>query len=322
METEEVQNQKLAQIFFPYVADRKKNIQNDALQFVHYTTAEAAMSIIQNQEVWMRNASCMNDFSEVQHGIECLTSAYNTDAAGKEFQIILNSISPGVTTLIEKTFNENCRDLPSKTYLTCFSEHDPTENTLGRLSMWRAYCNKSGVAIVMNNKAFFGGSTDLNVYTSPVEYLDHGGFSVAFRKMILNIQSEAEFLKTIRQDTVANFVCMMFIFAALSAKHPAFREEREWRLIHSSVFGNSLHLKKGIHSINGVPQTVYKIPLKNNPLAKLTDVEIPELINKIIIGPTEYSLTLQNTFIDLLRTAGVKNPAERVIVSNIPLRTG
>src|SRR4051812_4792419 len=34
----------------------------------HYTSAEAALSIIKTKRIWMRNTTCMADYREVQHG--------------------------------------------------------------------------------------------------------------------------------------------------------------------------------------------------------------------------------------------------------------
>jgi hypothetical protein len=45
-------------------------------KFVHYTTAEAALSIIRSKRLWMRNATCMADYSEVTHGYRYLTGAF------------------------------------------------------------------------------------------------------------------------------------------------------------------------------------------------------------------------------------------------------
>ncbi len=47
---------------------------NDELRFVHYTSAEAALSIIRSKRIWMRNTTCMSDYREVKHGIMSWTS--------------------------------------------------------------------------------------------------------------------------------------------------------------------------------------------------------------------------------------------------------
>src|SRR6266853_1802850 len=42
------------------------------LRCVHYTSAEAALSIIESKRIWMRNATCMTDYREVKHGFTIL----------------------------------------------------------------------------------------------------------------------------------------------------------------------------------------------------------------------------------------------------------
>lgn len=36
----------------------------DNLQFIYYTSAETAMSILKSKEIWFRNARVMNDYEE------------------------------------------------------------------------------------------------------------------------------------------------------------------------------------------------------------------------------------------------------------------
>jgi len=35
------------------------------------------MKILETGTIWMRQASCMNDYMEVQHGTDCLAAAWN-----------------------------------------------------------------------------------------------------------------------------------------------------------------------------------------------------------------------------------------------------
>ena len=102
----------------------------------------------------------------------------------------------------------------------------------------------------------------------------------------------------------------MFQFAAICTKHPGFSEEQEWRAIYLPKLGEPSHLKMEIRSISGVPQLIYKIPLRN----------IPGLFNRLIIGPTQYPGALRDAFVELLTKAGVEKAAEKVFVSHIPLR--
>ena len=81
--------QRLFQIFHPLAAAKEAKIRSDGTRFVYYTSADVATQIIRKREIWMRKLSCMNDFSEVRHGWECLAKAYNESDGGKKLQAVL-----------------------------------------------------------------------------------------------------------------------------------------------------------------------------------------------------------------------------------------
>jgi hypothetical protein len=112
----------------------------------------------------------------------------------------------------------------------------------------------------------------------------------------------------------------MFCYAMLCKNHPGFREEREWRVVHTPRFEPSSRLIHDLQVVRGAPQPTYKIPLKNVPEENLLGVEIPELVNRIIIGPTQHPLPMYEAFVTLLEQAGAQDAASKVKVSDIPLR--
>jgi hypothetical protein len=65
---------------------------------------------------------------------------------------------------------------------------------------------------------------------------------------------------------------------------------------------------------------VYKIPLRNVPEEGFVGAEIPELIDRIIIGPTQFPYAIADAFHQVLEQVGVKGAGNRIIVSDIPLR--
>lgn len=60
--------EKLNKIFHCDYHKRMEELKKSTNKLVHYTSASAGLKILQNKEIWMRRVSCMNDFSEVQHG--------------------------------------------------------------------------------------------------------------------------------------------------------------------------------------------------------------------------------------------------------------
>jgi hypothetical protein len=55
--------ERLLKIFMPNAYRQQERLRTEGRRFVHYTNAEAALSILRSKEVWMRKSSCMNDFA-------------------------------------------------------------------------------------------------------------------------------------------------------------------------------------------------------------------------------------------------------------------
>jgi hypothetical protein len=140
-----------------------------------------------------------------------------------------------------------------------------------------------------------------------------------FSQVVDNIGSETEFLRAQGRDEIINRIFHMLRFAALSTKHPGFAEEKEWRVLFGPTLQKSEWIKSEIIALNGVRQPVYKLPLDN--IAEVSLVAgIPELLDRIIIGPTEFPFALGAAFQQLLTDAGVKDAENKISVSRIPLR--
>ena len=316
----EKQQLKITTLFFPYASERQLRVWASNERFVHYTSVEGAIGILRNKEIWMRKASCMSDFSEVQHGLNCLYSAYRDENFGGRFKKTVEKIAPGLSGEIEKLFDGWTPHFFANTYLTCLSEHDASEDLIGRLSMWRAYGSNTGVALVIRTKAFHGGQGAFASTTSPVAYLRDEDFKQEFLKIVLNIEQNVDLIAALGREALKTIVFNVFRFAAVSTKHPGFKEEREWRIIHSPTILASKHLIREVRVIGGTPQPIYKIPLRDFPETGPVGVEIPSLLERIIVGPTQYPLAVAEAFVELLGAAGDKEAASKVFVSDIPIR--
>ncbi len=313
------EQRRIGQVFFPVFTRRFDQLKGQSTPLVHYTSAEAAINIIRSKEFWMRSAWCMNDYSEVEHGVNYLSNTYRGEA-GQIFKKIVDDAHPGLCNEIWELFNEWGPSLARQAYIACFSEHHKDEDEHGRLSMWRAYGGKSGVALVLNHKPFVIESDALRAYTSPVEYCTPKEFVVEFSNLTKSIESNFSFLQQLSRDIVRNLIFNAFKYAALSTKHPGFKEEREWRVIYLSEMEQSKRLTMRVTTIKGVPQKVYGIPLGNLPDEGFVGAELPELIKKIIIGPTDHPFAIYEALVHELEVAGVKDASERLVVSGIPLR--
>lgn len=228
---------------------------------------------------------------------------------------------PGIKTELEDLINGWLPIWREEAFITCFSEHDDDEDDHGRLSMWRAYGAPTGVAMVMNPDVFHSSTDALAAYTSPVAYLSKEDFLVEFQRKTTLINQNSEWLVDRGRQRFLNYLFSMFKYALLCTKHPGFSEEREWRVIYVPKEEKSTRIVDTIKTITGFPQSVCEIPLEDVPEENLIGASIPKLLDRLIVGPSEYAHEISSTLIKLLDAAGVENASERVRVSGIPLRT-
>ncbi len=314
--------EKLAAIFMPYATERTKRVRELNLKFVHYTSAASALSLLRENRVMMRTTACMNDYREFEHGLDHLIRFFQDTESRRAFFSAINKCGEG---LAEEAVGLFDRWLPHNrfnVYVTCLSEHLPEEDMYGRLSMWRAYGRGSvGVAMVLNNEPFWQTSQILAAYASPVAYLRNEDFNNELLRVAKNVDDNCDFLRSVPRQNQVTAIFYALMFSASCTKHPGFAEETEWRLVHLPSLKPSKALERSIETINGIPQTVYKLPLKDIPAEGLRGIEIPILLHKLIIGPSNFPAPLYEAFVSVLKEAGVEGAEEKVTVSDIPLRS-
>ena len=310
---------RITHIFFPYTEQKTREVTSSGGRFVYYTTAETATSILRNKQFWMRNTAAMNDYLEVEHGFECLNKSYDA-SPGIAFNAALNTCFPGLADEIKDFFNGWLPSIRRDTYITCMSEHLRAEDQHGRLSMWRAYGERTGVALVLNAAVMIRKSTEpvLNIFSSPVDYLNPEDFAVKVEKIANNIVAEVDYIKSLGREIVKQTVFQMLRFAVLCTKHPGFHEEKEWRVIASPVMHPVQHANFAVEVIRGTPQEVLRVDLKNHP--GLEGLALPELLDRIIIGPCQFPDMVRAAFLRLLQEVGVPEAGKKIIISDIPLR--
>jgi hypothetical protein len=326
---------RLEDIFMPQArrqrddAYRKQNKSNDPtvrnpIRVVHYTTAQAALNIIKTKRIWMRNATCMADYSEVQHGFEILRRFFSDSAKTQIFNAALDKIAPGAGIDAIKLFDQWSPSIRFNTYIASISEHDDAEDRHGRLSMWRAFGgNTARVALVFKIPWYTGASRVLNVLFSPVAYLTEDEAHAVFYEVAKNIEENLGFLGSVDRQRIVNIVFYMLLTGVTCLKHEGFREEREWRAIYPPDLRPSSLMKAEASTevIGGVPQTVYKIPLDKTADPALADLDFSRLFDRLIIGPSQYPAPMFGAFVGELTKVGVQDAHTRVVVSGIPIRS-
>jgi hypothetical protein len=310
---------ELGRIFHPYIFHRLDVASERKIRFVYYTTAKTAYSIITKRVVWLRNASCMNDYMEAQYGLELLISTFrsNKKLFVEVFDKIFDDFTDSVTTLFDKWANI----LKFGTYIMCFSEHEDSEDANGRLSMWRAYGGAAGVALVLNPRPMIVPASDYGAETTPVAYLTDSQFEQQFRTTLESVKLNHSVIQKAGKERVITMVFHWFRYAMLCVKHPGFAEEREWRIIYTPSLNPEDTIFEDVEIIDEVPQIICKIKLQDIPKRNLYGVEPDVLLNRIIVGPSKFPYRIRESLEKALALADVSEPAKRIVVSEIPLRT-
>lgn len=105
---------------------------------------------------------------------------------------------PGAAGEAFKLYDAHFQNNVFRTYIACLSEHDPENDSMGRLSMWRAYGRgRAGVALVLNKEPFFGNVPFVGFFASPVVYLRDKQVREYLEKVVVSAANEHEFLKTL-----------------------------------------------------------------------------------------------------------------------------
>jgi hypothetical protein len=318
---EKIDTEKLESIFMPFMTKEKEKLKNSNNKFVHYTSAENAMNIINSKKLWMRSPKCMNDFMEIHHGHGQLVKFFEVKDNLKKYIAALDLYKEGTGKVIINNFNEWWNEIKDYTYIASISVHNVSEDLTGRLSMWRAYGQESAkAALVINNPPHT--IEGLNVILSPAAYFNYEELEQEICSMIDNIQKNIGLLKTLDEDEMIGMAMTALMILAVCLKHVGFKEEKEWRIIHLPNLSQPNRLiENKVEVIGGIPQVVYKLPFQDFPEDKVVGMSISSLIDKVIIGPTQYPSVLSDAFTIALQTAGVEDASNKIVISDIPLRT-
>jgi hypothetical protein len=329
------QQLKIAGIFMPRMQRELARVREKAIRFSHYTSAETGIKILRSKRILLRNSVLMNDFSEVGHGLDCLNFAYN-GPLGERLKAALQKVQLDLPEILEANFNDQVLDVRGETYLLSVSEHgseDPLESAhedqFGRLSMWRAYAPRNGIAFVLRNSPFVNDSNALQAFTSPVVYATKDAFLASFEELVVGIEQNIDLVVGLGGAAVHDLLISVFKFAVQSTKHPAFREEREWRVIYDPTRLQRLdamtdeqqrRIPTEIMSLNGVPQRVYSIPFQDYPDEGFVGATAPDLIDRVLIGPTADAYAISQAFVVELMDLGIEEAPNKVVITGVPLR--
>jgi hypothetical protein len=263
----------------------------------------------------------MDDYKEVLLGREYLNRFF--DCYASQLREAFDAIGLGGDPIDQ--FKSKQDALENDTYVWCVSEHAENDYEYGRLSMWRGFGHAIRAALILK-LPLQDTTSGLGLSFRPVSYVGYEQFQEEMAEVIEKIRLRSnELLQRCRPEELRDELFYMFTTAVVTVKHRGFQEEREWRAIYWPTFTKQSRVTKAVECIQGIPQLVCKIPLENypneDPDLQVQGVTIPEMVSKIIIGPSVYHGPMRRAFIDILKDAGVPEPETRVFSSDIPLRT-
>lgn len=315
------QEKLLNEIFYPHIIRERQRISSKPVSFSHYTDATAALSIIRNKSIWMRQACEMNDFSEIKYGLQKVEDFFfnqSENHPSKRFWACIDTVLRRNIDASER-FSLIFENLQKDTYLTCVTEHNIDRDQHGRLSMWRGYGRGNGVAFVFNSNPILNHSQAMLTASIPALYYSDNQTHDCFQTIVENLERNASKIHGIDENSFLNRLFLSFLSFALGLKHPAFDDEREWRITLNPKLFSITKLSSQQEIISGVPQSVYKIPLENRDSDDYF-ASLDDLLELVIIGPSANASELKRALALALEEAGVVDAEQKVVVSNIPLR--
>lgn len=307
-------------LFRPRALEKWQGAVDSERKFIYYTSAETALKIIRNEEIWMRSMLVMNDYQEIEYARNCLLNAMSQQALPwLQHQLSVHKWSTDYQDFI-RWLNVAGAYQGNSPHLFCFSEHDEIQDPLGRLSMWRAYGGGNGVALIFRGSKFLEATDPHGTSLTPVEYLTPEELSNDFALIWPHIRDQFVPPGTGRIDQDWGWNIYRFInYCLLTVKHPGFKEEREWRMVIDPGAGA---VRSGVETVAGVPQLVLKFPLKDDPDMGVEFGPFRSLLEGVVVGPSTFPDVIANA----LRTELQKkhySPSGSdpyVKISGIPLR--
>ena len=320
---------------FPYIKRRLVELQENQIDFIHYSSDQTVYKILEKEKIWLRNISFMNDYAEMSLGRMILLNMFREYGGLERLNDVLQGL--GITKLsaeeVIREFENYSMDLPRNVYISSLSEHRAKgeEREMGRLSMWRAYGHGTGAALVLSRDfAYASMPRGTFLYVSPILYVDPSNPENLMQEMRKAYDKLSSFphLGDEYAEEMKELLIKLLCVNMVSIKHIGFQDEREWRivLIADSSTSRSIKrdgiLEKDVVFVSGVMQKVYKIHLghliqsnfgKGNTLQRL--------VKGIIIGPTMNADMSYEVFTELLEEKGFWGDMDDYVkTSNIPLR--
>lgn len=264
----------------------------------HYTDFQAVDGILRQAQLRVNNVLRMNDSAEMRHFMSRLCSAI-TERLEREGDRVHEE-------QIRALFREEMKKEYSA-FAACFSFHRDDA------AQWERYGNRGrGVCIAFRRDY--------------LQRMAKGALSlqaVFYQNNMTGHPMVEEFCRLIRrggplsgEDPELRRVMCEAWACSVSFKHPSFRSEYEMRLVVSPFEKEELDVRPCYHVTKERIKKYY--PLDLAAMCRECGIGLEDLVTEIIIGPD--SAQSAAIFQDYLRDNGLRALAERVSLSDCPLR--
>lgn len=260
----------------------------------HYTDFQAVDGILGQAQLRVNNVLRMNDSAEMRHFMNrlCAAVAQRLEDEGERADAVRD------------LFREELKKEYSA-FAACFSFHRDDA------AQWERYGNRGrGVCIAFQR-----------------EYLEQMAVGALSLQLVFYQNDMAghpmveEFCRLIRGgadlagEEIRRAMCEAWA-CSVSFKHPSFRSEYEMRLVVSPFDKEDLNVQPCYHVSKERIKKYY--PLDLEAMCGRIGIGLEDLVTELIIGPD--STQPVSIFQDYLRDHGLKRLAERVSLSDCPLR--
>lgn len=194
----------------------------------HYTSGSALINIVNSGCLWATQISCLNDSKEAQYAVDLLSAEIQkelTSATMAKEKVILEEMQK----LVSGTDTSS-----AGTFVFCFSAREDD------LSQWRAYGGGESCFSIEFDVHQMLAALPINSATlAPCEYdptrqetfiKDIVRCAKMFSSAEYDVQPKGQRSCWV-EEFVAYYLWNVSFFAPI-LKHPAFKDEEEWRIVH------------------------------------------------------------------------------------------
>lgn len=262
----------------------------------HYTDFQAVDGILRQAQLRVNNVLRMNDSAEMRHFMDrlCAAVAQRLEADGDTDR----------AQQVRQLFYEEQKKEYSA-FAACFSFHRDDA------AQWERYGNRGrGVCIGFRREyleQIATGALSLQMVFYRNDMADHPMVEVFYRLFKEGAERSGEEIRRAMCDAWA---------CSVSFKHPSFRSEYEMRLVVSPFEKKDLDVRPCYHVTKERIKKYYPLDLRS--MCGRIGIGLEDLVTEIIVGPD--STQSAAIFQDYLRDHGLNRLAERVSLSDCPLR--